>query len=199
MNVRDWPHSPVHRLGPPGAYIITAGTHLKQPFYRSAERLTFLTNTLLELAERYRLTLHAWAVFPNHYHLILDTVESTMLKSFIRQTHTTSARYVNTADLTPNRKVWFQYWETHLTFPKSYLARLNYVHSNAVRHGLARRPETYPWCSAAWFERRAQRSSYRTVMTPPSDLLNVPDDFDCQPLAMECGAPAPPLRSINPI
>ena len=29
-NMRDWPHSPLHRLGEPGAYIVTAGTYLKR-------------------------------------------------------------------------------------------------------------------------------------------------------------------------
>jgi putative transposase len=29
----------------------------------------------------------------------------------------------------------YNFWETKLTFEKSYLARLNYVHQNAVKHG----------------------------------------------------------------
>ena len=183
--IRDWPHAPIHRLGAPGAYILTAGTHQGQPFFNSPERLTFLTNTILELAEKCACALQAWAVFSNHYHLILETTAPTSLKSLIRQAHSTSARHANAADLTPDRKVWFQYWETHLTFPKSYLARLSYVHANAVRHHLVRRAADYPWCSAGWFERRAHRSFYRTVMTFPCDQLNVPDDFDCSSFGQE--------------
>jgi hypothetical protein len=29
--MRDWPHSPVHRLAEPGAYIVTAGTYRSEP------------------------------------------------------------------------------------------------------------------------------------------------------------------------
>ena len=35
---------------------------------------------------------------------------------------------------------------------KSYLARLNYVHQNPVKHGLVRVANQYRWCSAAWLE-----------------------------------------------
>lgn len=85
---------------------------------------------------------------------------------------------INRQDETPGRKVWFQYWDSHLTYPQSYLARLNYVHCNAVKHGLVREPALYPWCSAGWFEREAERSFYQTVMRIRSDRVNVRDDFE---------------------
>lgn len=77
----------------------------------------------------------------------------------------------------PERKVWFQYWETRLTFEKSYLARLKYVHNNPVKHGLVRVATEYPWCSAAWFERTADRSFYRTITGLGIDKINVRDDY----------------------
>jgi putative transposase len=160
-----------------------AGTYQKLPIFNSAARLTFLTNTVLELSEKYECALQAWAIFPNHYHLILQTSNPTPLKTLIHHLHTTTARHPNELDRCLQRKVWFQYWETHLTFPKSYLARLRYVHSNAMLHGLVRRPENYPWCSAGWFERKAAKSFYRTVMSFPCDRLAVPDDFKCTEIA----------------
>jgi len=32
-------------------------------------------------------------------------------------------------------ELWYEFWDTHLTFEKSWLARLNYVHQNPVKHG----------------------------------------------------------------
>jgi hypothetical protein len=32
--------------------------------------------------------------------------------------------------------VWYNFRDTRLTYEKSYLARLNYVYQNAVKHGL---------------------------------------------------------------
>jgi putative transposase len=30
----------------------------------------------------------------------------------------------------------YEFWDTRLTFEKSWFARLNYVHQNPVKHGL---------------------------------------------------------------
>jgi putative transposase len=86
--------------------------------------------------------------------------------------------WINEQDGTPKRKVWFQYWESHITFHRSYLARLNYVYQNPVKHGIVRVASDYPWCSAGWFERKANRAFFRTVMNFPCDRIDIPDDFE---------------------
>jgi hypothetical protein len=43
----DWPHSFTHRLDSAGAYMVTAATCQKRPFFHSAGRLTYLCETLL--------------------------------------------------------------------------------------------------------------------------------------------------------
>jgi hypothetical protein len=69
-----------------------------------------------------------------------------------------------------------------LTYQKSYLARLRYTHENAVKHGLVRVANQYPWCSAAWFERTATPAQVKTIYRFKIDKLNVYDDYD---VAME--------------
>ena len=69
--------------------------------------------------------------------------------------------------------------DARLTFQKSYLARLKYVHLNAVHHGLVKDAEEYPWRSAAWFARHADGAFHRTVMSFPIDRLNVAD-VECE-------------------
>ena len=76
--------------------------------------------------------------------------------------------------------VWFQYWDSRITYERSYLARLNYVHSNAVKHGLVRKAEEYEWC-AGWFQRKAERPFYETVMRMRSEGISIKDDFTVAP------------------
>jgi putative transposase len=178
----DWPHSPTHRLDRAGAYMVTAATYQKRPLFGSARRLTYLYETLLDLAPRYGWKLEAWAVFPNHYHFVATSQEkAATLKRFISHLHTVTAKEINGQDQILQRRVWFQYWDSHLTYARSYLARLNYVHCNAVRHGLVPQPEHYAWCSAGWFEREAEKPFYQTVMGLRSDRLKVLDDFTVDP------------------
>ena len=176
--LRNWPHSPAHHLREAGSYIVTAGTYKKVPFFKAPDRLTILTNYILGLADRYGFSLQAWAVFPNHYHLVGNSQLPESLRSLLRHLHSITAIEANKWDVTPGRRVWFEYWETRITFPRSYFARLNYVHQNAVLHGLVRVPSQYPWCSARWFEREAARSFFQTVSGFHTDKLNVPDDFE---------------------
>jgi len=182
--VRDWPHAPAHRIFDPGTYMVTAATHHKQPLFSSAARLTLLADALLSLAERANWRLQAWAVFPNHYHFIGENSEPGAVSRLVRSLHSSTAAAINQEDRSTARKVWFQYWESRLTYAKSYFARLGYVHQNAVHHGIVRVASRYPWCSAGWFERRAPKPLYRRVMEFRPTRLQVPDDFEVDSSAL---------------
>ena len=91
--------------------------------------------------------------------------------------HKSTASAVNKIDGTLGRRVWFNYRDTVLTYEKSYLARLGYVHNNPVKHGLVSVASDYEWCSASWCSQRAERSFYETVMSFKTDRINVEDDF----------------------
>jgi len=71
----------------------------------------------------------------------------------------------------------YEYWETRLRFEKSWLTRLNYVHQNAVKHGVVPVASQYPWCSASWFESNARPGFVKSVYSFKTDRLNMPDDF----------------------
>jgi len=140
--------------------------------------LNFLHNLLLELAEKYGWRLEAWAIFANHYHFIANSPEDpSNLNKFITHLHANSARELNRLHGTPGRQVWFQFWESHISYQASYLARLNYVITNPVKHKFVNIAENYPWCSAAWFKANSRKSYYETVMRMKTDQLEIIDDF----------------------
>jgi putative transposase len=175
---KDWPHAPVHRLDSRGIYMVTAATLRKEHFFADASKLTLLENRLLSLAKQCAWQLEAWAIFSNHYHIVVrSSDESANLKKFLKHLHADSARDLNGLDGTAGRSVWFNFWDTKLTYERSYLARLNYGHQNPVKHGLALKANQYHWCSAAWFERTASPAIVRTIYSFKTDKLNVHDDY----------------------
>ena len=176
---KDWPHAPVHRITEHGVYMVTASTLYRRRLFKTPEALDMLETLLLSLAKRSGWRLEAWAVFANHYHFVAHNDEdSVSLRDLIRELHSRSAIALNRMHGTPGRKVWFNYWDTRLTYQRSYLARLNYVHQNPVKHGLVLVASEYPWCSAAWFERVATSAQVKTVYSFPIDRLKVKDDFE---------------------
>lgn len=171
-----WHHAPTHLLFEPGVFMVTAATYGKEHFFHGEKRLDLLHDRLHACAVEFGWQLRAWAVFPNHYHFVARSPQDPKtLTKMSRKLHMTTAKAVNEQDSTPGRKVWHQFWESLLTYDRSYYARLHYVHQNPVRHKVAQVANAYRWCSAGQFELQAERGFRRMVESFPIDALNVPD------------------------
>ena len=158
--------------------MVTAGTYQKKPYLNTPERLDYFLETLFACAAEFGWSLQAWAVLTNHYHFIAASPDdSSTLRKLVSKLHMTTAKQLNIWDEQPGRKVWFQFWDSLITFERSYLARLNYVHHNPAHHGLVDAAADYPWCSAAWFEQSASPAFVSTVYGFKMDKLKVADDF----------------------
>jgi putative transposase len=144
--------------------------------------LDVLHRGLLTVTRDFGWQLEAWAVFSNHYHFVAHSPakapDASSLGAMLSVLHVKTSGWINKLDKTPGRQCWFNYRETRLTYEKSYLARLNYVHQNAVKHGLVAVANQYPWCSARWFERTASAAMVKSIYNFKIDTLNVPDEFD---------------------
>ena len=177
-----WPHAPTHQLSERGTFNVTASTYLKAHHFKGAERLRVLQRGLLTVAQQFHWRLEAWAVFSNHYHFIghspEDRPDARSLSTMLKVLHVKTSGWVNKLDGQPERQTWFNYRETRLTYQRSYLARLNYVHQNPVRHGLVRMANQYPWCSAAWFERAASPAQVKSIYRFKTERIAVEDDFE---------------------
>ena len=162
--------------------MVTAGTYRKVQHFNTPKRLDVLQRGLLTVCQDSGWQLEAWAVFTNHYHFIAvsprDQDDASSLTRTLGGLHSKTAAWLNRLDGTPGRKVWHNFFDTKLTHEKSYLARLNYVHQNAVRHGLAHTAAQYPWCSARWFEQTATKAQISTIYGFKTDRVNVPDEYN---------------------
>jgi putative transposase len=177
-SMEKWQHAPLHWFAEAGRYIITAGTYLKQPFFKLTRDLDDLQSLLFELANKSETILHAWSFFSNHYHLVVDSPSNPeRLRDLVREFHSISAREINRRQEASGRRVWYQYWDTHLRSERAYFARLNYVNQNPVHHGIAMNACSYRWCSAAWFEANAKRSLLETLRQFDAERVKVVDDF----------------------
>jgi putative transposase len=180
-----WPHAPTHQLSERGTYFLTAGTYLKAHHFRGKERLRVLHRGLLTVARDFGWQLEAWAVFSNHYHFIghssAKAANACNLSDMLSLLHVKTSGWINKLDKTPGRQVWFNFRETRLTYQKSYLARLNYVHQNPVKHRLVPMANQYPWCSAAWFERTASVPMVKSIYRFNVDKLGTSDDYTPSP------------------
>jgi putative transposase len=152
------------RTSATGTYLVTAGTYLKKHHFRTPAFLDWLQDELLSVAHEFGWELETWAVFSNHYHFVGHSPSScdvaTSLSNMLAALHRRTSGPINQVENRSAQKVWYNFWDTKLTYHKSYLARLNYVHQNPVKHGLVPVANQYPWCSARWFEELLHQRPY---------------------------------------
>ncbi|MGO8766728.1 MAG: transposase [Limisphaerales bacterium] len=181
----SWPHAPTHQLAQQGTYFVTARTYDAIHHFRGARRLAVLHRGLLRLTRDFGWQLEAWAVFSNHCHFVGHSppqqTDASCLRALLSLLHEKTAKWVNRLDGAPRRKVWFNFWETRLTYQKSYFARLNYTHQNALKHGLVAAAHLYPWCSASWFERTASPAQVKAIYRFRTEQLKLDDDMEVAP------------------
>jgi len=173
----DWPHAPPHRILEKGTYIVTAGTHNKQFFFKTTDSLNMLYDEMLSIGKWYNINFNAWALMANHYHIIVSVDNTDSLKKSISSFHRNSSILLNKIDNTKGRKVWYNFWDTQITYQKSYYARLNYVNNNPVHHGIVEKAEEYKWCSEAYYKYNLDPAYAKTVKSFHYDNLNVFDEF----------------------
>jgi len=158
--------------------MITTGTYKRLPHLSSPERLDFFQDSLFRYASEFGWNLRAWAVLSNHYHFIAASPAdaATLRNSSANFTAKPLGSLIAGTKRTGGRS-GSSFWDSHITFERSYLARLKYVHHNPAVHGVVPVAENYKWCSAAWFAQTAPAALVNTVNSFKIDQVNVPDDF----------------------
>ena len=173
---RDWPHAPPHRLQAAGVYLLTARAAEKRHLLAADAMKDWFQDKLHELAQEFGWKLEAWAVLSNHYHFVghspPDEEDGASLSAMVRKLHSLTTQELNQRENKPGRsRLWQNFRETHLTHQRSYLARLNYVHQNAVHHKLVVVGSDWKWCSAEAFRQAVSPAWLKTISSFKYDLI----------------------------
>jgi putative transposase len=145
---KPYQHNPPHLFRPNSAYMLTASTYRKENIIYAPERKSQLRDSLLRAAELYNWQMIAWVILHNHYHAMVESPENALnLTKFVASYHKFTSRMWNEADKTPDRQVWWNYWDTCIRSEQDYGNRLGYIFWNPVKHGLAQSIDEYPFSS----------------------------------------------------
>ena len=173
---RDWPHAPPHRLGTAGVYFLTARAAEERHLMADDAMKDWFEETLFFIAANHGWKLEAWAVLSNHYHFVAHIPQNTngaeSLREAVRKLHSLTTKELNRRENVPGRtRLWQNFREIHLTHQASYLARLHYVHQNAVHHGLVAKGSDWKWCSALRFTKEVSPAWVKTIASHRYDEI----------------------------
>ncbi len=134
-------------------FIVTAACYEhKHIIGFSRERIANFENDLLETCRNFGVTLYAWCVLPNHYHILIQTDK---IKEFqnegLGKLHGKTSFSWNSEENRRGRKIWYKSFERPMKSNRHFWASLNYVHHNAVHHGYVKRWQDWAFSSADSF------------------------------------------------
>jgi len=145
------PHSPPHPVVDRPFYLLTAACYEHKPHMMASQRRRQLLDAHVEQFRQAGGELVAWAVLPNHYHVLAGVADVAVLGELFRATHGRLSRQWNMEDHALGRKVWYCYSDRAIRSEGHYLTTLNYIHYNPVKHGWAESPYDWAESSVGWY------------------------------------------------
>jgi putative transposase len=146
-------HHPPHIYLDDTWYIITSATLGHALYLASAQAKTLLRDTLETLVKELSISLRAWVILDNHYHLLLKTRRGQDLSRFFRLLHGSTARQINLWDAITGRQVWHNYWDTCIRTEADVWTQFNYIHNNPIKHGYVQQLCDWPFSSFHFYLR----------------------------------------------
>ena len=132
--------------------------------------------TFFQLAEDFGWKLEAWAILSNHYHFIANIPPGpdggNSVRKLVTKLHSFTTKELNLREgMSGRTRLWHNFREMRILHPRSYLARLHYVHQNAVHHKLVNVGSDWKWCSAAAFRKEVTPAWLKTIASFRHDQI----------------------------
>jgi putative transposase len=125
------------------------GAGRRAVFRNRKQRLLFLS-LLGELAEIYRVEIHAYCLMPNHYHLLIHTPEAGLSRA-MRQLDGVYTQRFNRLEATDG-PLFRGRFKSILIDADAYLLQVSrYIHLNPVVAGIVERGYLYEWSSYRYY------------------------------------------------
>ncbi len=126
-------------------HILSRGNNHQDIFLNNGDKAVFL-KVLGEMSERFEVSIFAYILMDNHYHLLLRTKKANLSKS-MQWLGTTYTRRFNLGHLRSGHLFQGRY-KSILVQNDAYLMQLScYIHRNPLRAGIVNRLADYRWSS----------------------------------------------------
>jgi len=136
-------------------FVTLNGVRGEQVFGRP-ETANLLRSVLREARQILTFTMHAWVILPDHSHLLIQPGAGVDAGELVRRVRHRYARdYAQLMGSPKEIVVWEQRFGMETVADvDGFALRMDQIHYDPVRHGLAPRPEEWRQSSyAAWVER----------------------------------------------
>ena len=128
-------------------HVTQRGNRRQQTFFKNEDYEIYI-GLMAEWCARFDVLIWAYCLMPNHVHLIAVPSSMDGLRRAIGEAHRRYTRHVNFREGWRGH-LWQGRFASYVMDEPYALAAARYVEMNPVRAGLVKRPQDYPWSSAA--------------------------------------------------
>ena len=159
------PRRPRYRSAPGYFHVLNRSVRKATLFRRPLDYRAFL-DVLAAGLERHPIRLVAYCVMPNHFHLVLGPSDPPPVSQLMHWVSSTHARRLHRHRSTVGQGPVYQgrFKSIGVDGADELVRVCRYVERNALRAGLVRRAQDWPWCSLS--ERLRPTPSLPLVTTP---------------------------------
>ena len=144
-----WHRPPHSQSAASGGYHLSAACYEHRPVVGfSAQRLAAFEGSLLAEVASAGADMLSWSVLPNHYHLLVQTLDLAGLLARLGRLHGRTSHDWNSEEDSRGRKCWHACADRAIRSERHLWATLNYVHHNPVHHGYVAHWQEWPFSSA---------------------------------------------------
>ena len=141
---------------PGGTFFFTAVTYRRQPIFNDSSAIALLQQVVREVKAQWPFRMEAWVILPDHVHMIWtlpegdadfskrwSKIKSQFTRRFIAAGGT--GRAVGPAKVRDGRRgVWQpKFYEHTIRDEDDFVAHVEYVHFNPVKHRLVDYPDEW--------------------------------------------------------
>jgi len=127
-------------------HIVQRGNRRQRVFF-CEEDFRFFIRLLKKYSQEFGLTIWAYCLMLNHFHLLAIPLEASSLSEIMAVVNQKYALAVNLREDWRGSLWQGRFYSCPLDHPHS-IATARYIERNPVRAGIVERPDDYPWSSA---------------------------------------------------
>ncbi|MGO8737072.1 MAG: REP-associated tyrosine transposase [Terriglobia bacterium] len=106
-----------------------------------------LAGVIRERREEHGFLLTAWVILPDHWHAIFYPRYPLTISGVMESTKVGATKHINRSRRESGLLWQPRFFDRALRTVKEYNEKVQYIHLNPVKAGLASRPEDWPWSS----------------------------------------------------
>jgi len=126
-------------------HITSRGNDRKKIYENNSDYRKFL-DYILKAKEKYKFYLYAYVLMPNHYHLLLETIQPNISR-IMQYINTSYTIYYNIKNKKYGHLFQGRYKSILIDKDNYFLELTRYIHLNPVRANIEKQPEKYKWSS----------------------------------------------------